>query len=383
VSASHGKMSDHGPTITPQPERHEARNAVFLALQQWHQQGNPAAAVATLRPVAESSHDPVVVALVVWLASQLGQQQEHVHLLDEALATGIGTGAIATNYLSWAQAVPSERHRAPGLLRTALEAGWSIEPFSIAQQLAAQNDTETGWESLAQSTVESPKGARQQWTELLADVQASRGQIDGNVRVSEQARTAAVEAIEACERRIVEETERVGQLVQDATVLIQGAGAHQLANEYAARANTARRAATWWTLGTLVMGGLAIALGAAFVLVGVHQDHDPSDILTKAGISLPLLGVAAYLNKLAGEERRDARTWRHIELQIRTAQPYLANLPGDTRDNVQAALALRFFPGQSQNPHGGGADPEPDDAMALVRELQQHRNGGAGGGASG
>jgi hypothetical protein len=320
------------------------------------------------------------VSLFVWLCSQNGQHQEGVHLLDEALATGIGTGAIAANYLGWAQGLPSERYRVPGLVRAALEAGWTTEPFSAAQQLAGQSDLETSWQVLAQSQVESPNDARRRWIELLADVQSARGKIDSNVQVSEQARTVAVEAIQACERRIQDETERVRQLVQDATVLIQGAGAHQLANEYAARADTARKAAIWWTVATIAMGLVAIVLGAAFVLVGVHQDHDATDILTKAGISLPLLGVAAYLNKLAGEERRDARTWRHIELQIRTAQPYLANLPEDTRDNVQAALALRFFPGQSQNPHGGGADPEPDDAMALVKELQRQHNGGGSSG---
>jgi hypothetical protein len=46
------------------------------------------------------------------------------------------------------------------------------------------------------------------------------------------------------------------------------------------------------------------------------------------------------------------------------------------RDEVQAALALRFFPGQSQNPHGGEADPPPDDAFALLRELERIRPSG-------
>jgi hypothetical protein len=307
--------------------------------------------------------------LLVWLYQQAGQPQEALPFLDDALASGIGTGAIAANYVGWAQGNPPERHRVPGLLSAAIDAGWSIDAFSTAQQLANQGDTEGSWLALTHARRESAMAAEQRWRELLADVQSSRGKIEANVQVSEQARTEALESIHAAERHINDEAERIRELVKDVSAVIQGASAHQLANDYAMRAESARNTARWWTIATLVVGALAIALGAAFVLVGVHQNHDPSEILTKAGISLPLLGVAAYLNKLGSEERRDARTLRHVELQIRTAQPYLANLPEETRDNVQAALALRFFPGQSQNPHGEGVPQDPDDAVALVREL--------------
>ena len=111
-----------------------------------------------------------------------------------------------------------------------------------------------------------------------------------------------------------------------------------------------------------VVGVAAIGLAAAFVLIGLAESADISDTLTKASISIPLLVLAAYLNRLGNEERRDARTWRHVELQIRTARPYLANLPQATSSEVLAALALRFFPGQSQNPHGG----EPDSKTRTI-----------------
>jgi hypothetical protein len=168
-----------------------------------------------------------------------------------------------------------------------------------------------------------------------------------------------------------EEGERVKELAGDTASLIQGAAAHHLAEEYAKRADKARRTANRWTIATLIVGAAAIGLGAAFVLIGLARAHDVTDTLTRAGISIPLLVLAAYLNRLGNEERRDARTWRHVELQIRTARPYLANLPQTTRDEVLAALALRFFPGQSQNPHGGEAAPNPDDPMKMLREIQQ------------
>jgi hypothetical protein len=73
---------------------------------------------------------------------------------------------------------------------------------------------------------------------------------------------------------------------------------------------------------------------------------------------------------LGSEERRDARSWTHIELQIRTARPYLGNLPDDLRQDVQAALALRFFPGQAQDPHGSSTEVDADEGLRLIREIR-------------
>lgn len=374
MSEGEPDIEEAGPA--PSQTDDEVRTAVITALQQWGQQGNPIAAAQGLQPIAVTTHHPVATALTAWLYIQNGQAAQALPFIDEAVETGLGTGQIVANFLNWAAQDANQRPRVAALQRAAVESGAQTDPFGLAQLLVNQGDGDAAWRLLLASRKQSPDTARREWIELMTEAQSGRGKIEANVEVSEQARVAAVEAIQGHERQISEEAERVRQLVQDATVLIQGAGAHQLATEYAARADAARRAATRWTIATLLVGAAAICLGAAFVLVGVHQQHDAADILTKAGVSLPLLGVAAYLNKLAGEERRDGRTWRHVELQIRTAQPYLANLPEAKRDDVQAALALRFFPGQSQNPHGGGADPEPDDAIAFVRGLQQQRDSG-------
>jgi hypothetical protein len=347
--------------------------AISNALQEWAQQGNPQQAVTTLLQ-APNQDDAVVVALLAYLyGAALGQPAQGLPYFERTLSSGVAVGPTAANYVNHAVSDPSLRRRAPSFVEAGIRGGWQIDPFGIAQQLAAQGEADAAVEVIRNARTPLPEEGRRQWGELIAEAQGSREKITSNIALSEQARAQAVDRIEEHQATIRAEAERVMGLVDDTASLIQGAAAHHLANDYAQRANSARRTANLWTLATLLVGVMAIGLAAAFVLVGLSREHDVSDILTKAGISVPLLVLAAYLNRLGAEERRDARTWRHVELQIRTAQPYLANLPATTRDEVLAALALRFFPGQSQNPHAGEPDPAADDPLKLLRELQQGR----------
>jgi hypothetical protein len=80
-------------------------------------------------------------------------------------------------------------------------------------------------------------------------------------------------------------------------------------------------------------------------------------VIARAAFGLPVALLAAYVNNLATTHRREAWRLRHIELQIRTANPFLGLLDGERRKETLAALALRFFPGQE----GVGSDSNETD----------------------
>jgi hypothetical protein len=96
-------------------------------------------------------------------------------------------------------------------------------------------------------------------------------------------------------------------------------------------------------------------------------DRDIENALGKAALVIPLLAFAAYVGKLAGDHRRMAWHWRHVELQIRTADPFIAPLDDAPRKALLAALALRLFPGQAQDPQRGGV--EAPDPTTFLTEL--------------
>jgi hypothetical protein len=283
---------------------------------------------------------------------------------------------IAANYVSWTQNDPALRQYTVEFMKAALAVGWTIDPVSQAQQLAQQGEADRAVQMLTDTGVRTPWQTDSQWKTLVADIAQSQQRIDTDLRGVAEARAQALSAIADHESSIATERDRVRALVGETTALVQNVAADNLAADYAGRAKAATERARRWTIATLVVSVAAIVLAATFVLAGLARNHDVSTVLSKAAISLPLLAMAAYLNRLGTEERRDARSWTHIELQIRTARPYLGNLPDDLRQQVQAALALRFFPGQAQDPHGGGLDADVESDLKLIRELQSQARPG-------
>jgi hypothetical protein len=327
------------------------------------------AAISVVQPLADRG-DPVATALTAWFMGQSGQAAQGVPYALKAIGQHVAPGPTAANYVSWTSNDPSLRSHTVDFFNAAVNAGWTVEPMSAAQQLFQQGDPESGFRLLTEVRYPTAPMARADWEALVEEVGANRSRMDEGVRQVQEAAALSKDAIDQQAAAITEERERVAALVGDTTLLVQNVAADNLAGEYAARAAAAATRASRWTFATLAVSVGAIALAATFVLVGLARNHDVSTIASKAAISLPLLALAAYLNRLGSEERRDARNWTHIELQIRTARPYLGNLPDALRQEVQAALALRFFPGQSQDPHGASVSMDPDEALKTIKEIQ-------------
>jgi hypothetical protein len=332
-------------------------------------QGQWLQAVEMLRPLADRGDEPLANALVALWLGNAGQASDGVRYARQAVEDRVMVAPIAGQYVGWVLNDPLLRKDTPYFYAAAIDAGWNADPLGHAQQLFQFGAPELAIELLASPSPPSAGRARESWTQVVADIEGARRRVDGLLSEVDAGRGAALNKMETDQAAVQAERQRVADLVGETTALVQDVAADTLAKEYAERAAAARGRATWWTAATLIVSTGAIALAAWFVLAGLSGDHDPATVLSKAAITLPLLALAAYLNRMGSEERRDARSWTHVELQIRTARPYLGNLGDSLRDEVQAALALRFFPGQSQDPHGGPA-AEADDALALVRELR-------------
>jgi hypothetical protein len=355
--------------MSARPEPEAIKEATIAALQQ-AAQGQWAAAVESLKLIVDADDDPTAVAVLAYALGQSGQAAQGIQYAKRAISEGIGAGVLGANYAAWTLNDPTLREHTAQFFRDAIAAGWTMDPFSQAQQLIQMGEPERGYELLHDSKWRTPIQAEQAWETLLAEVVTGRQSLDADLRAVNDARAQALSEIRENAEEITSERDRVRGLVGETTRLVQDVAADNLASEYADRAKGASRRAGRWTLATLVVSVTAIAIAALFVLIGLAEHHDVSTVLSRAAISLPLLAMATYLNHLGGEERRDARNWTHIELQIRTARPYLGNLDDTLRAEVQAALALRFFPGQSQDPHGAATNDDPEEALRFVRELR-------------
>lgn len=333
-------------------------------------QGQWPAAIETVRPFADEG-DPVAQALVAFWLGNSGQAAQGVEYAKAAIHAGIAAGPLAINYVNWTQGDAALRGESANFFKAAVESGWTVDPISQAQQAFQLGDVASALSILTTRAAPSAEQAAESWRSVAEQIESASGRIAALMGEADAARRRAEASMTSDSEAITAERDRVLALVGETTALVQNVASNELASEYAQRASDARKRGARWTAATLVVSSVAILLAAAFVLVGLSDDHDPADVLSKAALSLPLLALAAYLNRLGSEERRDARNWTHVELQIRTARPYVGNLAEGLRDEVQAALALRFFPGQSQDPHGPSAAPDGNAALSFVQGVRQ------------
>ncbi|HEV7482686.1 MAG TPA: hypothetical protein VGO13_06265, partial [Solirubrobacterales bacterium] len=189
----------------------------------------------------------------------------------------------------------------------------------------------------------------------------------------EQAAASIREAVAAVDIQR-EATERQAKELGVTTSAI---AAENLANAYADVARRTEHQATRYTWASLSTYFFSIGVAGA----GIYTAQHTSEIkvyIARAALGIPFALFATYLNSLASTHRREAWRLRHIELQIKTANPFLGLLSSERREETLAALALRFFPGQEGVSFDGehSADLSPD-VVALLRQLIVQQGTGA------
>lgn len=61
-------------------------------------------------------------------------------------------------------------------------------------------------------------------------------------------------------------------------------------------------------------------------------------------------GLAAFLGNQSIQHRRREETYRALEPELATLDPFLVSLDGDERLRIKALLAMRYFVGINPNP---------------------------------
>lgn len=351
------------------PDRYSAEilNAVQLVAQsQW--QG----VLDALRPAADEG-DRSALLLFTFAGNQLGQPiAQMLPRVEQALDEGVFLPAMSL--VGRMVSEPAHHEDLLRLLDRILDVfpGWDVTGWvtTIAQsapQMAARFAA-----IIAKPRYPTPR----EWELIRADSDALLTTLRTAAATVEEDRARAVEAIGDHAESVAGERARVEKLVTDTTRLVHEVTADHMAQSYASRANATLSAALRWTAAAIAVAIVAVAWG---IYVGAHasaNDASTSTILGKALVTLPLIAIAAYLGNVAAATRRMGWHWRHVELQIMTAEPFIAELDDDTRKALQAALAIRFFPGQGQDPQNSGPQSETVDLSSVIAEVFRELRGG-------
>jgi hypothetical protein len=341
----------------------ENRPQIVAALQQWGQ-GNQQPAIDALRPLADGGDEDAIV-LVAWMLGQLGRAVDGIPYAEKAFESG---AALAT--VNYGPNLLAQGNRPEGVewLRRALAWGWPHDPLGYVPQAIQQGDPDTAYALLQLARTSRAEMASTEVEKVLDSARSSLTEMTELRSASTQARDAAVEGINQDARHIANERTRVEGLVEDVTKLVHGVAAEHLAQQYASRADETETTAQKYTTAAIVGGIVAALASIGIAVAGLAGGHDVSSILSKGLLTLPVIALAGYFGGLARSHRQMAWHYRHVELQIRTAEPYLAPLDDRARKTMLAALALRFFPGQTLNPQRGDTEMATD-TPAIVAAL--------------
>jgi hypothetical protein len=214
-------------------------------------------------------------------------------------------------------------------------------------------------------------------TNIRNEIESARGKIESQIggaateiaSQKDQAFTSISEAVDAVSTR----REAAERQASELGIFTSAISAENLADAYAEVAKRTERQARWYTCASIATGVISIAVAG----IGIYTASSSTEIHTyiaRAALGIPVAVFAAYINSLASTHRREAWRLRHIELQIRTANPFLGLLDNQRQKETLAALALRFFPGQEGVSFDSKSAPgSSTELIDLVRMMLQQQ----------
>ena len=337
--------------------------AILSAIQLYPQE--PPRGIEALQPLATSG-DRRAQAMLAWMLAQQSRLPEAATLIVSLIDEGAGVAYlpmwIGQQLVSQGDA--ALRQQGVRMLRYAVDDPIAFDPFSHVQQLVQQGSPDEAIKLLDSAIAPRPSPERERWQELIAQAQAEFSRIQGsaNSAVAERDKALASmgEAREAVERGRAD----LERLVEEVGGLAGVAGATVQADDYGKRANVIEKRANRLTIAAVALAALIAVVALVLAIIAARASDPLEAVLEKAPISIPLLLLNVYIARLAAGYRQEAVQLRHIELQIRTANPFLGALDEERRKAVLAMLALRFFPGQPLPVPSHTSEP-PDVAAAL------------------
>ena len=213
--------------------------------------------------------------------------------------------------------------------------------------------------------------------ELRKEVESAKGQVKAQIGEAaaevagqkDQAFAAINEAVEAVDTRRA----AADQQARELGLVTSAIASENLADAYAIEAKRTEEQAKRYTWSSLAIGVLSVVV-TVIALLRVKESSSFQTVIGHAAFGIPVALLAAYVNSLASTHRHEAWRLRHIELQIRTANPFLGLLDAGRREETLAALALRFFPGQEGVTFDGkGNAVQAPELVEMLRTMLQQQ----------
>jgi hypothetical protein len=343
----------------------------------------PGQAQENLKPLAANGNARAAAILAIMLL-QSEAFEESITYARQAIEAG--AGAIAQTFaVDFASRGREDlRMRAPEFLGQALEGGWTVDLRNLLVQAVGEGKDQAVSELLDLAFSPAPPSARNRWDALVAKAESDQARITTAADSVAGERDVANQQISATIQQAEEHGEEIARLANDLGVLTNKAGAISLAEAYSHRAEAEEMRGQLYTRVSVALGVVTVIVIALVAILTLKEHTSVTTAAQRAAFGLPLALLAAYINRLASAYRDQAWKLRHVELQLRTVNPFLAGLEDQRRKEVLAELALLFFPGHEVLDKPSGAPPAPaavsldaDQVLSLLGRLVQRESLGS------
>lgn len=312
------------------------------------------------------------------VTSEHRQQWPNTYRLESAAKHAQAALAVANPHITQvpaAEELVGAATQARDAIRAAVDSGGGDLIGSANRLLSASSQLEPG--------LISP-GVAERLEETRREIEGARAKIETEITEAgaevagqkDQAFAAIKDATEAVNER----REAAEQQARELGLKTSAIAAENLAEAYAPVAKETEEQAKRYTQASLATYLFSIVVaGVGILFTAAEHTPEMETFVARAALGVPFALLGAYIASLATTHRREAWRLRHIELQIKTANPFLGLLDTDRREETLAALAIRFFPGQEGVSFDGESAPHynPELIELLWKLLQRQGNSGA------
>lgn len=310
-------------------------------------------------------------------------QWPNVYRLESATKHALEILTVADPHvtqLTAAEELVGAATQARDAIRAAVDSGGGDLIGSANRLLSAVSEIESGL---------IPPDTAARLADMRKEVESIRAKIeteisDAAASVTGQ-RDRAFADIEETLEAVAMRRQVAEQQASELGIVTSSIAAENLAEAYTKNAKRTENIAWGFTAASILTGLLSIGV-AAWAVYSSGTGSELHVLIARAALGVPVALFAAYINSLANGHRREAWRLRHIELQIRTANPFLGLLARELREDTLAALALRFFPGQEgvsfDGENAANYTPELIELLRKLLQLQGHSAGTAATGPS-
>ncbi|MBZ4559892.1 hypothetical protein GBO17_13225 [Mycobacterium avium subsp. hominissuis] len=192
--------------------------------------------------------------------------------------------------------------------------------------------------------------------------------IGGEIRSIQDATDSTVARTKAGLDGVLSLLRETETLTQQTRNLVQSFAERAVADDYQKNARNKSVAGWFWDILGFIAGAVPLSIVLFHFLVSTNgPDSLVSLTLTRVGLSVAAVGVAALCFHRGNQNHKEARLAKRTDLRVRTVHQFLANLDSDVQQAVLEGMADQIYLQGRLDEPGSESPPDSDNEHNFLK----------------